>query len=338
MRFRESRLYISVIPPLLLGFAVGVLSAIMGVGGGFILVPAMIYLLRMPTNVVVGTSLVQIIFVTATTTILQATSNYTVDMVLALILDRRRRHRRAVWRARRRRCCAASICACARAASARRRRAAPFRAHRAARRSLSPSRSDCMRVWSSTILMLLVLLAPARAEDLVSGLSQDVIEITSNYTGSDIVVFGDIERPADQGPRDIVVVIRGPDTTITVRKKDDIAGLWINHDQAIFDGMPSYYFVASTRPVSQIASPFVLRNFGLGLANLEPTDRAQPSRRRAVPAGADPPQAIRRPLRRDADRRGVFERHALPRPRAGARDSAARRVHTRKSISSRTAR
>lgn len=128
-----------------------------------------------------------------------------------------------------------------------------------------------MRVWSSTILMLLVLLAPARAEDLVSGLSQDVIEITSNYTGSDIVVFGDIERPADQGPRDIVVVIRGPDTTITVRKKDDIAGLWINHDQAIFDGMPSYYFVASTRPVSQIASPFVLRNFGLELANLEPT-------------------------------------------------------------------
>jgi uncharacterized membrane protein YfcA len=86
LRFRESRLYISVIPPLLLGFAVGVLSAIMGVGGGFILVPAMIYLLRMPTNVVVGTSLVQIIFVTATTTILQATSNYTVDVVLALIL------------------------------------------------------------------------------------------------------------------------------------------------------------------------------------------------------------------------------------------------------------
>jgi uncharacterized membrane protein YfcA len=86
LRFRESRLYISVIPPLLLGFAVGVLSAIMGVGGGFILVPAMIYLLRMPTNVVVGTSLVQIIFVTATTTILQATSNYTVDAVLALIL------------------------------------------------------------------------------------------------------------------------------------------------------------------------------------------------------------------------------------------------------------
>jgi uncharacterized membrane protein YfcA len=86
VRFRESRLYISVIPPAILGFFVGVLSAIMGVGGGFILVPAMIYLLRMPTNVVMGTSLVQIIFVTASTTILQAIHNYTVDAMLAVFL------------------------------------------------------------------------------------------------------------------------------------------------------------------------------------------------------------------------------------------------------------
>jgi uncharacterized membrane protein YfcA len=86
MRFRQSRLYISVIPPILIGFAVGVLSAIMGVGGGFIIVPAMIYLLRMPTNVVIGTSLVQIIGVTASTTLLQATSNYAVDIVLAAFL------------------------------------------------------------------------------------------------------------------------------------------------------------------------------------------------------------------------------------------------------------
>jgi len=86
LRFRESRLYISVIPPAVLGFIVGVLSAIMGVGGGFILVPAMIYLLRMPTNVVMGTSLVQIIFVTASTTILQAVHNYSVDVMLAIFL------------------------------------------------------------------------------------------------------------------------------------------------------------------------------------------------------------------------------------------------------------
>ncbi len=86
MRFRHSRLYISVIPPAAIGFIVGALSAIMGIGGGFIIVPAMIYILRMPTNVVMGTSLLQIIVITAITTVLQATSNYAVDIVLALLL------------------------------------------------------------------------------------------------------------------------------------------------------------------------------------------------------------------------------------------------------------
>lgn len=86
MRFRVSGLYISVIPPLLVGIAVGILAAIMGVGGGFIMVPAMIYLLGMPTKVVVGTSLFQIIFVTGFTTLLHATTNFTVDVVLAVLL------------------------------------------------------------------------------------------------------------------------------------------------------------------------------------------------------------------------------------------------------------
>jgi uncharacterized protein len=85
-RFRSSKLYISVIPPIAIGAMVGVLAAIMGVGGGFIMVPAMIYLLRMPTNVVVGTSLFQIIFVTGLVTILHATENQTVDAVLVVLL------------------------------------------------------------------------------------------------------------------------------------------------------------------------------------------------------------------------------------------------------------
>ena len=86
MRFRTSKLYVSVIPVLALGGVIGVLAAIMGVGGGFIMVPAMIYLLKVPTKVVIGTSLFQIIFVTAYTTILQATFNQTVDVVLAFLL------------------------------------------------------------------------------------------------------------------------------------------------------------------------------------------------------------------------------------------------------------
>jgi len=85
-RFRRSRLYISALLPFGIGFGVGVLSAIMGVGGAFVLVPLMIYLLGMPTAMVVGTSLFQIIFVSANVTFLQATQNQTVDVVLALLL------------------------------------------------------------------------------------------------------------------------------------------------------------------------------------------------------------------------------------------------------------
>jgi hypothetical protein len=86
MRFRTSGIEISVLPPLAIGLAVGVLAAIMGVGGGFVMVPAMIYLLGMPTKVVIGTSLFQIIFVSAFTTLLHATTNRTVDMALAVLL------------------------------------------------------------------------------------------------------------------------------------------------------------------------------------------------------------------------------------------------------------
>jgi uncharacterized membrane protein YfcA len=86
MRFRTSKLFVSVIPVLGLGAGIGFLAAIMGVGGGFIMVPALIYLLRVPTNVVVGTSLFQIVFVAAFTTLVHSTANQTVDIVLALIL------------------------------------------------------------------------------------------------------------------------------------------------------------------------------------------------------------------------------------------------------------
>jgi uncharacterized membrane protein YfcA len=86
MRFPTSRLYISTIPPLVIGAVVGLLAAFLGAGGGFIMVPAMIYLLRMPTNIVIGTSMFQIIFVTAVVTLLQATFNHSLDVVLALLL------------------------------------------------------------------------------------------------------------------------------------------------------------------------------------------------------------------------------------------------------------
>ncbi len=86
LRFRRSKLYISALLPLAVGFAIGILTAIMGVGGGFILVPAMIYILGMPTQMVVGTSLFQTLFVAANVTILQSVTNQTVDVLLAILL------------------------------------------------------------------------------------------------------------------------------------------------------------------------------------------------------------------------------------------------------------
>ena len=86
MRYSESGLFISPLAPLLLGVATGILTAIMGIGGGFIIVPALIYVLGMPAKMVVGTSLFQIIFVTAVTTLLHSVQSQTVDIVLAILL------------------------------------------------------------------------------------------------------------------------------------------------------------------------------------------------------------------------------------------------------------
>jgi uncharacterized membrane protein YfcA len=86
VRFRASQMYVSAIPPFAIGVGVGILSAIMGVGGGFMMLPAMIYIIGMPTKVVVGTSLFQITFMSSYTTLMHATENHTVDFVLGFIL------------------------------------------------------------------------------------------------------------------------------------------------------------------------------------------------------------------------------------------------------------
>jgi uncharacterized protein (TIGR02186 family) len=111
----------------------------------------------------------------------------------------------------------------------------------------------------------------AQAEDLVSGISQDLIQITSNYTGTQIVVFGAIERAASAQGRDIVVLVRGPDEPMTVRRRDRVAGVWVNRDAAHFEGLPAYYYLASTQPVSRIAAPGTLARYEIGLGQLRPS-------------------------------------------------------------------
>jgi uncharacterized protein (TIGR02186 family) len=111
----------------------------------------------------------------------------------------------------------------------------------------------------------------ASAEDLVSGISQDTIQITSNYTGTDIVVFGAIERAQGAQGRGIIVVVRGPDEPMTVRRRDRVAGVWVNRDAAQFEGLPAYYYLASTEPVTRIAPAETLRRYGIGLQSLTPS-------------------------------------------------------------------
>ncbi|HXR94918.1 MAG TPA: TIGR02186 family protein [Rhizomicrobium sp.] len=134
-----------------------------------------------------------------------------------------------------------------------------------------------MRTVLLSTLLLVAVTAPVRGQELVSGVSQDLIQITSNYTGSDIVVFGAVEGQtqnqapgAARKPKDVVVVVRGPDADITVRRRDRVAGIWINHDAADLSGMPSYYFLASTRPLSAIAPADVLARYGIGIQSLKP--------------------------------------------------------------------
>jgi uncharacterized protein (TIGR02186 family) len=125
--------------------------------------------------------------------------------------------------------------------------------------------------WAIPLISFLIA-GPAQADDLVSGLSTDLIQITSNFTGTDIVLFGAIEPSEEAGPakdQDLVVVIRGPQVDMTVRRKQRILGIWINSSQIEFTGLPGYYFLASTRPLDDIASLATLQRFRLGTANLD---------------------------------------------------------------------
>lgn len=117
---------------------------------------------------------------------------------------------------------------------------------------------------------LLAVTPATAAENLVAGLSQDSIQITSSYNGAEIVVFGAIERPASDTEPDIVVVVHGPETDVRVRRKDRVAGVWINRNRVILRGVPSYYFAAGSRPLRDIASAATLRQYGLGLDALAP--------------------------------------------------------------------
>jgi uncharacterized protein (TIGR02186 family) len=126
------------------------------------------------------------------------------------------------------------------------------------------------------VAVVCLLAASANAQELVSGLSTDLIQINSQFNGTDIVMFGaiDIDQTAQNKDQDLVIVIRGPPVDMTVRRKERLFGLiWINRSQVQLGGMPGYYFLASTRPIDDIASLATLQRFRLGTANLDATVR-----------------------------------------------------------------
>lgn len=117
--------------------------------------------------------------------------------------------------------------------------------------------------------MMVLGTATAQAEDLIVTLSERTVEITSNFTGSAITVFGAVRRDASTVPRasdyDVVVTVTGPPTDRVTRLKDRVFGVWINRHAREFDDVPSAYSVLSNRPVEEIAHPSLLTRLGIGI-------------------------------------------------------------------------
>ena len=121
--------------------------------------------------------------------------------------------------------------------------------------------------WGWCFLLLTLTLpwpAPAHAEALAADLTSHLIAITTGFTGASVVLFGAID-----GPGDVAVVVRGPDREMTVRRKSRVAGIWVNSQEITFANVPSFYFVAASRPLEEIVSPGAANLYRLGVTSLE---------------------------------------------------------------------
>src|SRR6185503_13601170 len=105
-------------------------------------------------------------------------------------------------------------------------------------------------LWAAVLLIVALLPAGARADEIVADLSSHIIAIGGGFTGDQVVLFG-----ATDGPGDIVAVVRGPDREMTVWRKGKVAGIWVNTESITFRNVPSYYQVAASRPVDELVSP-----------------------------------------------------------------------------------
>ena len=287
MRFKRSKIYLSVIPVVVIGLVIGFIGAVMGIGGGFILIPLLIYVLRVPTSTVIGTSMVLTLVTMVFATMLHAVTNHLVDAVLALILmvggvtGAQFGARAGPENPRR------TSAAAARAAGARRRRPVCRRTGDPARGSLHHprNRGDGMTARAPLIVvgLLLSLLpglalaaSPAQAERLIVSVSNHRVTVTPNYSGEELVLFGSVEKDATTPANrtyDLVVTIAGPRADMVTRRKERRFGIWINTDSRQFLKVPAYLALFSNRPFDAIASPEVQRRQQIGLNNVLLTQR-----------------------------------------------------------------
>jgi uncharacterized protein (TIGR02186 family) len=115
----------------------------------------------------------------------------------------------------------------------------------------------------------------AAASPLVADLSNHLVAITTGFTGTDVLLFG-----ATDGEGDVIVVVRGPERRVTMRRKENVAGIWINTAAMTFDRVPSFYTVAGSRPLEEIASESVRQRLEIGIDHLRielPPAKASPS-------------------------------------------------------------
>ncbi len=115
------------------------------------------------------------------------------------------------------------------------------------------------------VLIALTLIGSpfAKADTLIADLSSHLIAITTGFKGTDLLMFGAIDAPGD-----IVVVVQGPLTSITVRKKERVAGVWVNQANITFENIPSFYALASSKPIEQILSPETQKQLNIGIENV----------------------------------------------------------------------
>jgi uncharacterized protein (TIGR02186 family) len=144
--------------------------------------------------------------------------------------------------------------------------------------------------WLVIPLLLGAAMAQAAEPSLVTELSQSRIDIDTSFKGADLLVFGAVQYPSGRVPEnapDIAIVVRGPAQPVTVRRKDRVAGIWVNTDAVRFESVPAYYAVATTRPIAELADERTTAIYEIGLGNLQlsPASSASETVTRTFEAG-----------------------------------------------------